>query len=241
MRSLASPQTTTSQRVEWHSSWGVAGCVASKNVAGVAISLLFAMLLPTPGFAEPVAKDRNVSLINSFQTFCTAKLPKFAAINKKATAMKLPVNRESGEPKKSGSYNHSKSWMVSLADGLHELNAAEASNPPKHIESCGIVEPKVNSDEFRKTLIITLKLTAAPAERLGADGKTRMTLWKDAYGKGTALLLVDATPQEKPGIILHHFVESATKESATDKPAKKAGAPTTQEAGNVLREIQPEK
>jgi hypothetical protein len=37
-----------------------------------------------------------------------------------------------------------------------------------------------------------------------SDGATRMTLWKDKFGPGTVLLLIDSSPKSRPGAMVYY-------------------------------------
>lgn len=152
------------------------------------------------------AADRNASLINSFQVLCTLEPPSFARIDQKAAAMKLPVHRDIDQPREGGQFAHSKSWFVSLTTGPHELSIAEANGPAGHVVSCGISAPDPVGEAFKKELVAEMKLGQPSSETVTPDGVMRVTVWKGAFGEGTMLQLVDATPQGHPGAMLYYIV-----------------------------------
>jgi hypothetical protein len=168
-----------------------------------------ALMLWSVGNAH--AADRIASLINSFQVLCTLEAPVFEWIDQKAMAMNLPVRQDIGQSKDSGAFVHSKSWLVTLTTGPHELLAAEANGPQGYIKSCGISAPDPNGESFKHELVSIMKLGPPSSETITQDGVMRVTEWKDAFGAGTLLRLVDATPKNKPGAMLFHSVHEATK------------------------------
>jgi hypothetical protein len=145
--------------------------------------------------------DRDASLINSFQVLCALEPPTFNRIDQKASAMRLAVHKDLGQSQATGQFAHSKSWIVNLTDGPHELVATEANGPNLHIVSCGISAPDPNGAAFKKELVLEMKLGQASSEAVSPDGVLRLTTWTDVFGKGTLLRLIDATPQGKPGAI----------------------------------------
>ncbi|MBF0609691.1 MAG: hypothetical protein G8345_01630 [Magnetococcales bacterium] len=170
--------------------------------------------------AEGVKMDRNASLLNSFQVFCTLQPPNFSALDQRAKAMQLPVLKDLGESKESGYFTHSKSWIVPLKDGPHQLGAAESKGPNGGMQTCGIVDEKADAEAFGKTLRSALKLDDSPKVKLSADGKTRMTLWQNAFGSNTFLMLVDATPISQPGINLLLSYNYPSTELPTAQPSQ---------------------
>ncbi len=126
-------------------------------------------------------------------------------------AMRLPVRRDIGQSKESGPFAHSKSWLVTLTTGPHELTAAEANGPHGYVKSCGISAPDANGESFKSELVSVMKLGRPSSENISKDGIMRATEWKDAFGAGTSLQLVDATPKNKSGAMLFYIVREASK------------------------------
>ncbi len=157
------------------------------------------------------AIDRDTSLITTFRVLCAQARPAFAQINQRAEEMKLPVRKDSGQSRSKGQFAHSKSWMVNLTDGPLELVAAEANGPKLHVVSCGIAATDPNAGAFRKALVAEMKLRRSFKESLSPDRSFRTSTWRDAFGKGTTLRLVDATPQGKPGAMLYYDVVGAQR------------------------------
>ena len=175
-----------------------------------ALSLALSMLLLSA--VNVAAATRDASLINSFQVLCALEAPVFDSIDKRATAMRLPVRRDLRTPSGGGpSVAHAKSWLMLLTTGPHELLASEADGPAGHIESCGISAPDPNGESFKKELTATMKLGQPSSTATSPDGVMRTTIWKEAYGTGTWLQMVDATPQNKPGVMLYFFVQRASQ------------------------------
>jgi hypothetical protein len=123
--------------------------------------------------------DRNASLINSFQVLCALEPPTFDRIEQKALAMRLPVHQDVGLSRTSGIFAHSKTWIVTLTSGQHDLGVTEANGPGGHVISCGISAPDADGAAFRKELVSEMKLgqpvnsrgslrTACNADRLPA-------------------------------------------------------------------------
>jgi hypothetical protein len=178
------------------------------TVAGIWIAIL-ALMLCSVRTAD--AAERNTSLINSFQVLCALETPAFEKINDKAVAMKLPVRRDIGQSRESGEFAHSKSWLITLRTGPHELIAAEANGPQGYVQSCGISAVDPNGEVFKDELVSMMNLDLPSLETVSEDGVTRVTEWKDAFEAGTLLQLVDATPKNKSGVILLYVLREATK------------------------------
>jgi len=173
----------------------------------VMVSLL---ILPSYANAADANTDRNAALINSFQVLCTLESPSFDRIDQKAAAMKIPVHKDVGQSQISGYFAHSKSWLVPLKTGPHELVATEANGPKGHIEACGISAPDPDGGSFIKELIEEMHLGLPASQIVSADGMMRTTTWKNTFGEGTELRLVDATPKERPGAMLFYDVTTPT-------------------------------
>jgi len=146
------------------------------------------------------ANERSADLVGSFQMFCIPGPPDFAAIDAKATAMKLSVREEVGTPRQTGPFAHSKSWLVSLASGPHQLVAGETRGATSETASCGIGADDVDGEAMRQELVRMLKLDAPLRQTPTPDGAQRVTVWK--YGDDTTLLLADGTPIRIPGMYL---------------------------------------
>jgi hypothetical protein len=162
--------------------------------------LWFATLVGLISVGAAYANERSAELVNSFQIFCMPGPPDFAALDAKATAMKLPVRKDVVAPEQSGQFVHSKSWRVSLASGSHELVAYETRGPKGEAASCGIGVEDVDGEEIKQELIKAMKLDAPLRQSASADGAQRLTTWK--YADGVTLLLADGTPMKIPGIYL---------------------------------------
>jgi hypothetical protein len=146
------------------------------------------------------ASPRSSDLVSSFQMFCIPGPPDFAAIDAKATAMKLSVREEVGTPRQAGQFAHSKSWLVPLASGPHQLVAGETRGPTGETASCGIGAEDVDGEAMKQELVRAMKLDAPLQQTPTADGTQRVTVWK--YGGDTTLLLADGTPIRIPGMYL---------------------------------------
>jgi hypothetical protein len=144
------------------------------------------------------ANQRSAELLDAFQTLCTPGPPDFAALDAKATALKLAVREDIVAPPQSGRSAHRKSWLMTLADGSHELVAAETQDPNGGVVSCGIGADDVDGEEMKRDLLKAMKLEAPVRDSASADGTQRLTVWK--YADDINLLLVDATPMKIPGI-----------------------------------------
>ena len=175
-----------------------------RDAAAISGLLLFSL-----GVAQ--ADDRAASLINSFAVLCTLEAPVFDKINQKVAAMKLPVRQDIGTSKDRGAFARSKSWLVPLTTGPHELLAAEANGPEGYVRSCGLSAPDPNGESFKKELVSQMKLRSPSSESTSQDGVMRVTVWKDAFGAGTLLQLFDATPKAKPGAIVNYVVREAAR------------------------------
>ncbi len=154
------------------------------------------------------ANERSAELVNSFQTFCLPGPPDFAALDAKAAAMKLAVRKDAGTPRQPGQFAHSKSWLVTLKSGNHELVAGEARGPNGEVASCGIGADDVDGEEVRQDLVNTMKLGAPARQSATADGTQRVTSW--TYTDDVTLLLADGTPMKIPGIYLTLLLQKKT-------------------------------
>jgi hypothetical protein len=146
------------------------------------------------------ANERSAELVNSFQIFCTLAPLDFVALDAKATAMKLVVRKDVGTPRQPGQFAHSKSWLVPLKGGAHELVAGEARGPSGEVLSCGIGADNVDGEEMKQELIKTMKLGQPSRETATADGAQRVTSWQ--YADNVMLILADGTPMKIPGVYL---------------------------------------
>jgi hypothetical protein len=146
------------------------------------------------------ANERSAELVSSFQAFCIPGPPDFAALDAKVTAMKLAVRKDVGTPRQPGQFAHSKSWLVPLKSGTHELVAGEVRGPNGEVASCGIGADDVDGEEVRQELVKTMNLGAPARQTPTADGTQRVTSWK--YADDVTLLLADGTPMKIPGIYL---------------------------------------
>jgi hypothetical protein len=138
---------------------------------------------------------------------CTIKPLNFAAIEAKASAMKLPERRTiKTPPAPSGYYNWTRSWLLPLKSGSHELVASETRGPAGLVEGCGIGAPDVDGEDFKATLAETMKLGKPARQEMSPDGSKRLMMWRWA---GDVLTLIDASPGSKPGIYLSLLNKSA--------------------------------
>ncbi len=142
------------------------------------------------------ANERSAELVNSFQIFCTLAPLDFAALDAKATAMKLAVRKDVGTPRQPGQFAHSKSWRV----GSLEVVAGESRGPNGEVVSCSIGADNVDGEEMKQELIKTLKLGEPSRETATADGAQRLTSWK--YAADVTLMLADGTPMKIPGMLV---------------------------------------
>lgn len=166
-------------------------------------ALLTALLLLSPGLAQ--AADRNVSLVASFRTLCTAEPPQFSHIEQKAAALGFAVRQEVGQSKVSGVFAHSKSWEVPQSDGPYDLLVAEANDTQGHITSCGISAADADGEGIRQALVSQLRLGQPAAENLSPEGTLRTILWKDVFGPGSVLQFVDGSPQQQSGAMVYYL------------------------------------
>ncbi|MBF0611045.1 MAG: hypothetical protein G8345_04765 [Magnetococcales bacterium] len=164
--------------------------------------------------AEKSEMSHHAALINSFQVFCTLEKLNFDSLDQKATLMKLKVHKEYGKKEKEGDFAHTKSWYVPLKTGVHELVVAEGRKSKESLQMCGIGSSDVNGEAFKQELLKVLNFSSSPIEQISPDGNTRKTLWLGAYG-GSILMLDDATPKGKPGVILT-LIEGMPKSNQAD-------------------------
>jgi hypothetical protein len=158
------------------------------------------------------ANERSAALVSSFQSFCTPGTPDFAALDAKATALKLPVRRDvTGPQQQPGQITHAKSWVITLSSGSLELVASEARGPKGDATSCGIGAEDVDGEDFKQELNKAIPLGAPARQTLTADGTQRLTVWKYGDGDDESLMLADASPIRLPGIYLTlmHKIETS--------------------------------
>jgi hypothetical protein len=148
------------------------------------------------------ADERSAAAVEVFSKSCLPGPPDFSAIDAKATAGKLEVDKDVSMPLPPGQSAHSKSWHAKFDDGgAYDLVAAEARSPSRDSASCGIGVEGVDRETLKRELIKTLNLTTAASENSSPDGERHMTAWK--YGTGMTLLLTDGTaPAGIPGLYL---------------------------------------
>jgi hypothetical protein len=120
--------------------------------------------------------DRNASLINSFQLLCALAPPTFDRIEQEALAMELPVRQDVGHAQSSGMFAHSKTWIVTLKDGPHDLGVNEANGPTEHVITCGISAPDADGAALRKELVSEMKLGQPSSEMLMLALSVRTTI-----------------------------------------------------------------
>lgn len=124
-------------------------------------------------------------------------------LDERASSMKLPGRNELALPNSGNYFSHSKSWLVFLSSGPHELNGSEAQAPDGKLTSCGIGAPDVNGDEMRTLLTTSLSLGAPISVRSSPDGKQQVTTWTlSRAGNDFMLILTDGTPTHRSGISL---------------------------------------
>jgi hypothetical protein len=142
------------------------------------------------------ANERSAELVSSFASFCTPGPSDFAALDAKATAMNLPVRNDTNV----GPSTHTKSWLVTLKGGKHELMAGQTHGADGDAVGCSVGAEDANGDDVRQELIASLKLGAPAREIPSSDGTQRITMWK--YADDATLMVVDGTPMKIPGILL---------------------------------------
>jgi len=142
------------------------------------------------------ANERSAELVNSFVEFCTPGPPDFAALEAKATASNLPVRKDV----KMGPVGRTKSWLVTLKGGAHELIAGQAQGPNGSVTGCKIGAEDADGEEMKRDLINTMKLGAPDRVSNSADGTQRVTSWK--YADDVTLMLADGSPMKIPGMML---------------------------------------
>jgi len=160
------------------------------------IRLAVSLVVMAVGTCTVDASERTAALVNSFQVFCTLETPDFAALDAKATGMKLPVDNDLGARRSEGQFVHSKTWVVGLNSGPHALLGSEARGPEGEIAGCGIADHNAPGEEFKQDLVKAMKLGAPLREATTPDGK-RVTTWQYA---GDILLLAEGTPSNQPSV-----------------------------------------
>ena len=150
------------------------------------------------------ADERSSALVEAFQASCVAEVPIFARIDAKAVAANLPVNLDNGTPRQpDGPFNHIKSWMVELPSGSHELSATEARGPAGEVTGCAITAADGVGEEVKQDLMKVLNLGPPGREAVTVDGQRRSAWRVQVQGEGVILLLIDATPVNRPGIYIN--------------------------------------
>jgi hypothetical protein len=165
-------------------------------------AIRFGLIFAGTAYAVGVvhANERAAELVSFFQNFCTPEPPDFAALDAKATGMKLSVRKDVTSPPRPDERGHVKSWIVLLASGRHELVATEARSRKGNLDSCGIGAEDVDGDDLRQELIKAMNLGAPLRQTVSVDGMQRLTTWK--YADDDELFLADGTAARIPGIYL---------------------------------------
>jgi hypothetical protein len=158
--------------------------------------LLLAIIVSPALTSAACANERSAELVNSFASFCTPGPPDFAALDAKAMAMNLPVRKDMNM----GPTGHTKSWLVTLKSGTHELIAGQAHGPNGDVAGCSVGAEDAYGDDVKQELISSLKLGEPARNTVTADGTQRATSWK--YADDATLMLADGTPMKIPGILL---------------------------------------
>jgi len=161
--------------------------------------VVFAVIVSLISVGAANASERTAALVNWFQNYCLPA-PDFAALDSKATAMKLPVSKDVTAPPRPEESGHVKSWQLSLASGRHELVASEARSLKGNLDSCGIGVDDVDGEDLKQELVKALALGEPLRQTFSADGTQRVTTWK--IGSDSELWLADATPMKIPGAYL---------------------------------------
>jgi hypothetical protein len=142
------------------------------------------------------ANERSAELVDSFTAFCTPGPLDFATLDGKATAMNLPVRNDTT----AGPNTHTKSWLVTLKSGKHELMAGQTQGPNGDASGCSVGAEDADADDVRQELITSLKLGAPARELASSAGSQRITMWQ--YADDVTLMVVDGTPMKIPGILM---------------------------------------
>jgi hypothetical protein len=158
--------------------------------------LRLAMVACLASMSAASASERSTELVNSFASFCTPGPPDFAVLDAKATAMNLPVRNDTTP----APATRTKSWLVTLKSGKHELMAGQTHGADGDAVGCSVGAEDANGDDVRRELITSLKLGAPAREVASSDGTQRITTWK--YADDATLMVVDGTPMKIPGILL---------------------------------------
>jgi hypothetical protein len=162
-----------------------------------AVAILFA--LSANGGA---AVERSAEIVESFQAFCILHLPDFAQIDETATALQLPARSGENTQMEDGHYR-SKSWLVFLSSGPHELAGSEANGSRGKLTICGVRAPDVGGNDIRLDLIQLMKLGDPVSVEVSPDGQRQTMTWKlEASSEDITIVLTDNTPVQKPGINL---------------------------------------
>ena len=179
---------------------GLSGRVLSAAAFGcqLAIATFVAFLATTA-----TASERSAELVESFRVFCTLEHPDFSRLNEKATDMQLPARNELEHPRADDRLDHSKSWLVFLSSGPHELMGSEANGPSGKMTICGIRAPDVGADDMRFDLTQSMKLGEPISVRRSPDGQQQVTTWHlNASSNDLMLILTDGTPVQRLGVHL---------------------------------------
>jgi hypothetical protein len=157
------------------------------------------------------AAERSAEIVESFQAFCTLHLPDFAQIDETATALQLPARNGENTQLGDSSYR-SKSWLVFLSSGPHELAGSEANGPRGKLTTCGVQAPDVGGKDIRLNLTEAMKLGDPKSVDVSPDGQRRIMTWKlDVSSHDVTIVLTDNTPVQKPGINLQIFHRALVK------------------------------
>jgi hypothetical protein len=171
------------------------------------IALGAVMLTPIATGASPDASTNsiNAEVIGAFQAICVRQRPRFAEIDARAAARGMQVQDDQTTHSPDGAVTRRKTWTGDLASGPFGLMLDETAGRKVTIASCAIFGAAVSdADAFRMEIVRALRLPAPGAAQFEAG--LRSFEWEAVAGPGTALVLRDLSPADKPGIIVKLIV-----------------------------------
>jgi hypothetical protein len=144
--------------------------------------------------------DRDGSVIDTFQVMCNLKLPNFADLDARATAMRMSVELDRSDPSTGGTVVRHKAWAGDLTTGPFGFLIDEMNGTKGTATSCAIVADVPDPDAFRTALIRTMGLSGDAQPQ--TVGGARSFEWEHVSGPGTTLVLRDTTSAGKSIVMI---------------------------------------
>ncbi len=157
--------------------------------------VVLVVLFASPALAAPASAPMSLDdgIINAFQVMCTQRQSlDFDGLNADAKAMLMREISDNSAPEGDGVV-HEIGWAGMLDTGPFAFIAGKWTLPEGTRTSCAVEASSSSADAFRKDLVKTMDLPAAPQPDIG--GGFRSYYWDGFYGDDTSIILRDMTPQ----------------------------------------------